>query len=196
MLYGTSDVGSPKTEAAMEMLRRINPYVTVIAYQEKLTPGNALKLIEAYDIVVDGSDNFETKFLLNDAAFFAGKPYVFGGAVGFGGQSSVFFPKKGGPCLRCMFPEIPSSSEMAAPGGVPVLGTVPGQIGLIQAGEVLKLILGIGKPLIGRFLVYNYLESDFRAVTVNRDAACPLCGENPRIACLSGSRSSQADNAQ
>jgi len=113
VLYGTSDVGRPKTESAMETLHRINPNIAVVIYQERFTSDNALKLVEAYDVVVDGSDNMETKFLLNDAAFFAGKPYIFGGAVGFSGQASVFFPKEGGPCMRCMIPEMPQ------PGTVP-----------------------------------------------------------------------------
>jgi molybdopterin/thiamine biosynthesis adenylyltransferase/rhodanese-related sulfurtransferase len=113
ILYGTPDVGRPKTESAMETLHRINPNIAVAVYQQRFTPGNALKLVEDYDVVVDGSDNMETKFLLNDAAFFAGKPYIFGGAVGFGGQASVFFPKEGGPCMRCMIPEMPQ------PGSVP-----------------------------------------------------------------------------
>jgi sulfur-carrier protein adenylyltransferase/sulfurtransferase len=113
VLHGTSDVGRPKTESAKETLQRINPNVAVAIHQERFTSDNALRLVEAYDVVVDGADNIETKFLLNDAAFFAGKPYIFGGAIGFGGQASVFFPKEGGPCMRCMIPEMPQ------PGTVP-----------------------------------------------------------------------------
>jgi len=113
VLYGTDDVGRQKTESAMEKLKRINPDITITACQERLEAHNALKLVEAFDVIVDGADNLGTKFLLNDAAFFAGKPYIFGGAVRFEGQASVFFPKEGGPCLRCMFPEIPP------PGTVP-----------------------------------------------------------------------------
>jgi len=107
VLYTTDDVGRQKTKSAMEKLKRINPDIAITIYQEMFEAGNALKLVEAYDVIVDGSDNLKTKFLLNDAAFFAGKPYIFGGAVRFEGQASVFFPKEGGPCLRCMFPEIP-----------------------------------------------------------------------------------------
>jgi molybdopterin/thiamine biosynthesis adenylyltransferase/rhodanese-related sulfurtransferase len=181
VLYGTSDVGRPKTESAREQLQKINPDIAVTIHQERFTSGNALKLIEAYDVVVDGSDNPETKFLLNDAAFFAGKPYVFGGAVGFGGQASVFFPKEGGPCMRCMIPEMPQPGTVPTCSEVGVFGIVPGQIGMVQAGEVVKLILGIGKTLMGRFLVYDCLQAEFRTLTVTRDPSCPLCGETPTI---------------
>lgn len=181
VLYGTSDVGRLKAESAAEKLQKINPDIAVAIHQERFTSGNALKLIEAYDVVVDGSDNPETKFLLNDAAFFAGKPYVFGGAVGFGGQASVFFPKRGGPCLRCMAPVMPQPGAVPTCNEVGVFGIVPGQIGLVQAGEVVKLILGIGKTLMGRFLVYDCLLAEFRTITLSRDPSCPLCGENPTI---------------
>ena len=187
ILHGTGDVGRPKTESAMATLLRANPDMAVTAHQERFTPANALSLVDEYDVVVDGADNFETKFLLNDAAYFAGKPYVFGGAVGFDGQASLFFPKAGGPCLRCMIPEIPPPGTVPPCDEVGVLNVVPGQIGLIQAGEILKFILGIGKSLLGRFLVYNFLEGDFRAITVPRNPGCPLCGENPSITDLSGS---------
>jgi adenylyltransferase/sulfurtransferase len=186
VLYGYDDVGRPKTESAMEKLKRINPDVAITTYQERFEAGNALKLVEAYDVIVDGSDNLGTKFLLNDAAFFAGKPYIFGGAAGFDGQASVFFPKEGGPCLRCMFPEIPPPGTAPTCSEVGVLGIVPGQIGLVQAGEVFKLILGIGNTLIGRFLVYDCLKVEFRMITVAGNPSCPLCGENPAIIDLSG----------
>jgi molybdopterin/thiamine biosynthesis adenylyltransferase/rhodanese-related sulfurtransferase len=186
VLYSTTDVGRPKTESAMQRLRQVNPEVSITVYQERFEAGNALKIVEPYEIVVDGSDNASTKFLLNDAAFFAGKPYVFGGAVGFNGQASVFFPKGGGPCLRCMFPEIPPPDTVAGCSEVGVLGPVPGQIGMVQAGEVFKSILGIGRTLMGRFLIYDCLQSEFRTFTVSRDPSCPLCGENPLITDLSG----------
>ena len=185
VLHGTDDVGKPKTVSAMETLFRTNPEVTIHLYPHRFLAGNALELISAYDVVIDGSDNFETKFLINDAAFFAGKPYVFGGAVRFDGQASLFFPKAGGPCLRCMFPEIPPPGTSPLSSEVGVLGVVPGQIGLIQAGEVLKFLLGIGNTLLGRFLVYNFLRADFSTFTVERNPNCPLCGQNPTITGIS-----------
>jgi molybdopterin/thiamine biosynthesis adenylyltransferase len=186
ILHGTADVGRPKTDSAMDALLRINPDLVVTTHQQKFTPPNALKLVEAYDAIVDGSDNFETKFLINDTAFLAGKPYIFGGAVGYEGQASLFHPKEGGPCLRCMIPDIPPPGTAQPCSEVGVLGIVPGQIGLIQAGEILKSILGIGRTLSGRFLVYNYLQAEFRIITVHKNPACPLCGENPTITDLSG----------
>lgn len=184
VLHGTEDVGRPKVESAKDAIYRINPEVKVVTYEERIRSDNILSIMEGYDIVVDGSDNFATKFLLNDAAFLSGKPYVFGGAVRFDGQVSVFFPKAGGPCLRCMIPEIPQSSPTCSQVGV--LGIVPGQTGLMQAAEVVKLVINKGKPLIGRFLVYDCLEADFRVFTLTRSPSCPLCGDNPVITDLTG----------
>ncbi len=186
ILHGTPDVGRPKTDSAVEMLHHINPEATIIPYQEKLTSQNALDLVRCYDMVVDGSDNIETKYLLNDAAFFAEKPYIFGGISGFRGQVSVFHPSGGGPCLRCMVPHTPPHGKASIPSEPGVFGIVPGQIGLIQAGEVFKLILGVGKPLVGRFLVYDYLPTRFKTLSVPRNHECPLCGDNPSIKDLSG----------
>jgi adenylyltransferase/sulfurtransferase len=185
ILYGVDDVGRQKTDAALEKLRAINPDVAVTVYQERFQAGNALDLAQAYDVIVDGSDNLKTKFLLNDAAHLAGKPYIFGAVSGFEGQAGVFFPKEGGPCLRCMFPDLSPAGLSSASSEAGVLGMVPGLIGLIQAGEVIKLILDIGKPLTGRFLVYDYLEAEFRNIAVSANPACPLCGENPSITDLS-----------
>ncbi len=183
VLHGTADVGRPKVESARDSIIHTNPEISVIMYNERFTPKNALNIVNEYDIVVDGSDNFPTKFLLNDTAFFAGKPYVFGGAVRFDGQAGVFFPKGGGPCLRCMTPEIPARGSSTC-GEVGVLGMVPGHIGLTQATEVIKLIINKGNSLVGRFLVYDALEAEFRVFTVNRNPSCPLCGENPSIRSL------------
>jgi sulfur-carrier protein adenylyltransferase/sulfurtransferase len=183
VLHGAGDVGRLKVESAKDAILRINPEVSVITYPLRLSPESILPIIREYDIVVDGSDNFGTKFLLNDAAFFAGKPYIFGGAVRFNGQVSVFYPKGGGPCLRCMIPHIPPPGAPTC-GEAGVLGVVPGQIGLMQAAEAVKHILGKGNPLLGRFLVYDCLGADFKVFTVRRNPACPLCGENPSIADL------------
>jgi molybdopterin/thiamine biosynthesis adenylyltransferase/rhodanese-related sulfurtransferase len=186
VLHTTADIGRLKTDSAKDAIRRINPEVNVITYQERLTPDNALKIVNDFDIIIDGSDNFETKFLLNDTSFFAGKPYIFGGAVRFDGQASVFYPKGGGPCLRCMIPEIPPADSALTCGEVGVLGVVPGQIGLVQAAEALKLILKKGKSLMGRFYVYDCLEGDFKTFIIDRNPSCPLCGQNPTIRDLSG----------
>jgi len=186
VLHTTADIGRLKTDSAKDAIGRINPEVNVITYQERLTPDNALKIVNDFDIIIDGSDNFETKFLLNDTSFFAGKPYIFGGAVRFDGQASVFYPKGGGPCLRCMIPEIPPADSALTCGEVGVLGVVPGQIGLVQAAEALKLILKKGKSLMGRFYVYDCLEGDFKTFIIDRNPSCPLCGQNPTIRDLSG----------
>lgn len=183
VLHRTADVGRPKVESAKDAILRTNPDVHVITYYDRLTPDNALGIVSEYDIVVEASDNLPTKFLLNDAAFFAGKPYVFGGSVRFDGQVSVFFPKAGGPCLRCMIPEIPARSAPTC-AEVGVLGIAPGLTGLIQAGEVIKLIIGKGTSLMGRYLVCDALEAEFRVFNVDRNPSCPLCGENPTIRSL------------
>jgi molybdopterin/thiamine biosynthesis adenylyltransferase/rhodanese-related sulfurtransferase len=183
VLHGTADVGRPKVESARDAIIRINPEVHVLTYNERFTPENALSIVNDYDMVVDGSDNFSTKFLLNDTAFFAGKPYIFGGAVRFDGQAGVFFPKAGGPCLRCMTPEIPPHAPPTC-SDVGVLGLVPGHVGLTQATEVIKLIINKGTSLMGRFFVYDALHAEFRVFTISRNPACPLCGENPTIKSL------------
>ncbi len=184
ILHGTTDVGRPKVESARDTILRTNPEVNVISHQKRLTQDNALEIIEEYDIVMDGSDNFATKFLLNDASFFRNKPYIFGGAVRFDGQVSVFHPKAGGPCLRCIMPEIPPPGPTCREAGV--FGVVPGQIGLLQAAEAVKLLLKKGRSLMGRFLIYDCLETDLRVFTVERNPSCPLCGESPTIRDLGG----------
>jgi molybdopterin/thiamine biosynthesis adenylyltransferase len=185
VLHGVGDVGRLKVDSAKDAILRINPEVNVVTYPLRLSPENILPIIGEYDIVVDGSDNFGTKFLLNDAAFFTGKPYIFGGAVRFDGQVSVFYPKGGGPCLRCMIPHIPPPGAPTC-SEVGVLGVVPGQTGLMEAAEAVKHILGKGTLLLGRFLVYNCLGAEFKVFTVERDPSCPLCGGDPSIVDLSG----------
>jgi len=180
ILHASADVGRPKTASAKETLGALNPEVDVVMYQELLTSSNILDLIKKYDVVVDGCDNFPTRYLVNDACVMANIPNVHGSIFRFEGQATVFKPHVG-PCYRCLYPEPPP------PGMVPscqeggVLGVLPGLIGTIQAIETIKLILGVGKPLVGRLLLYDALKMHFREVKLRRDSACPLCGDNPTI---------------
>ena len=196
VLHGVEDIGKLKVESARSAIERINPDVNVIPFTKRLAPENALDIMGKFDIVLDGSDNVGTKFLLNDACHLLGKPYVFGGAVGFEGQVGVFWPKHGGPCLRCLFPRPPSPDQTPTCSETGVLGVVPGQIGLVQATEVAKLILGIGTPMIGKFYIYNALTLTMNIVDVGRNAGCDLCGENPRIKNLTGEVSADYDSGQ
>ncbi len=181
LLHGTSDIGRPKTESARDTLRELNPLVEVQLHRERITSANALDLIRPYDIVVDGTDNFPTRYLTNDACVLLRKPNVYGSIFRFEGQASVFAPHLGGPCYRCLYPEPPppGSVPSCAEGGV--LGVLPGMIGCIQATEILKLAAGIGTPLLGRLLAYDALEMKFRELRLRRDPKCPLCGEQPTI---------------
>ncbi len=187
ILHGVEDIGKPKVDSAKSAIRRINPDVNVISFAERLSPENVLPIMAGFDVVMDASDNFGTKYLLNDACYLSGKPYVFGGAVGFDGQAGVFWPKNGGPCLRCLMPEQPGDRMSPSCSEAGVLGMVPGLIGLVQATEVVKVILGIGTPLIGSFYIYNALNpGNSRVVPIGRRIDCPLCGENPRITAVIG----------
>jgi molybdopterin/thiamine biosynthesis adenylyltransferase/rhodanese-related sulfurtransferase len=187
VLHGVGDVGKPKVESAKSAIARINPDVNTITFAERLSPENVLRIMDGFDVVMDASDNFGTKYLLNDACFLSGKPYVFGGAVGFDGQACVFWPKKGGPCMRCLIPEQPDSRLSPSCSEAGVLGMVPGLIGLVQATEVVKVILQIGTPLIGSFYVYDALNPrNSRLFETGRREDCPLCGESPRITAVSG----------
>jgi adenylyltransferase/sulfurtransferase len=181
ILHATDDVGRLKTESAGETLRSLNPNVEVILHTARLDPRNALEIIGPYDIVVDGTDNFPTRYLTNDACVLLGKPNIYGSIFRFEGQASVFAPHLGGPCYRCLYPEPPppGSVPSCAEGGV--LGVLPGLIGVIQATEILKLILGIGVSLLNRLLLYNALDMEFRQLKLRRDPQCPLCGEHPTI---------------
>jgi len=181
LLHGTSDVGRPKTESAAAMLRELNPLVEVVEHRERLTSANALDLIQPYDIVVDGTDNFPTRYLTNDACVLLKKPNVFGAIFRFEGQASVFAPHLGGPCYRCLYPEPPPPGAVPSCGEAGVLGVLPGVIGCLQATEILKLAAGIGTPLLGRLLVYDALDMKFRELKLRRDPACPICGDNPTI---------------
>jgi adenylyltransferase/sulfurtransferase len=175
VLHGTKDVGRPKLESARDRILDVNPYVHVEPYETRLTSHNALDIIRDYDVVVDGTDNFATRYLTNDACVILGKPNVYGSIYRFDGQASVFATADG-PCYRCLYPEPPPPGLVpsCAEGGV--LGVLPGLIGTIQATETIKLILGIGDTLAGRLLLVNALEMSFRTVKLRRDPDCPACG--------------------
>lgn len=181
VLHGTKDVGKPKGESAKETLHEINPNVTIELHHVALSSENAMDIMEKYDIVVDGTDNFPTRYLTNDACVLLGKPNVYGSIFRFEGQASVFASHLGGPCYRCLFPEPPPPGMVpsCAEGGV--LGVLPGIIGCIQTTEIIKLILEKGSPLIGRLLLYNALDMKFRELKLRRDPACPLCGDHPIV---------------
>jgi adenylyltransferase/sulfurtransferase len=181
ILHTDADVGRPKTESAKETIRGINPNVEVILHNTRITSENALDLIRPYDIVVDGTDNFPTRYLTNDACVLLKKPNVYGSIFRFEGQASVFAPHLGGPCYRCLYPEPPPPGMVpsCAEGGV--LGVLPGIIGCLQAAEILKLAIGRGSSLVGRLLLFNALDLKFRELKLRRDPQCPLCGEHPTI---------------
>ncbi len=180
VLHGTPDVGRPKLHSARDRLRAINPEVRLDLYEARLSSANALQLFEPYDIVIDGTDNFPTRYLVNDACVLLKKPNVYGSIFRFDGQASVFYPGKG-PCYRCLYPEPPPPGEVpsCAEGGV--LGILPGLIGCVQATEAVKLILGKGTPLVGRLLLYDALEMTFREFKVRRNPKCPTCGDHPTV---------------
>ena len=184
IIHGTEDVGRNKCQSAKETIQSINPNVEVVLHETRLTSENALDLIGRYDIVVDGTDNFPTRYLTNDACVLLKKPNAYGSIFRFEGQASVFAPHLGGPCYRCLYPEPPPPGMVpsCAEGGV--LGVLPGIIGCIQATEILKLALGKGSSLIGRLLLFNALEMKFRELKLRRDPKCPLCGESPTISKL------------
>ena len=181
VLFGESMVGEPKVEAAKQRLLDLNPGVEVRAHYELLTSGNAMEILPEYDIIVNGCDNFPTRYLVNDAAVLVGKPVVDGSIFRFEGQATVYNPAEGGPCYRCQYPEPPPPGEVpsCAEGGV--LGVLPGIIGVIQATEVVKLVLGMGASLVGRLVLYDALDMTFRELRLRRDPECPACGENPSI---------------
>ena len=181
ILHGTADVGRPKGESAKDTLNGINPNCQIDVHKTMITSDNAMELIEPYDIVVDGTDNFPTRYLTNDACVLLGKPNVYGSIFRFEGQASVFAPSLGGPCYRCLYPEPPPPGMVpsCAEGGV--LGILPGIIGCIQATEIIKLALGQGTSLVGRLMLYNALDMKFREVKLRRDPACPVCGDNPTV---------------
>lgn len=184
IIHGTEDVGRPKAESAKETIGSINPNVEVVIHNTRISADNALDLIAPYDIVVDGTDNFPTRYLTNDACVLLKKPNVYGSIFRFEGQASVFAPHLGGPCYRCLYPEPPPPGMVpsCAEGGV--LGVLPGIIGCIQTNEILKLALGKGTSLVGRLLLFNALDMKFRELKLRRDPSCPICGDNPTIKAL------------
>ena len=180
LLHGTPDVGRSKLASAKDRLNALNPNVQIDTYEEALTSANALGLFEPYDVILDGTDNFPTRYLVNDACVLTGKPNAYGSIFRFEGQASVFATKEG-PCYRCLYPEPPPPGLVpsCAEGGV--FGVLPGIIGVIQATETIKLVLGAGEPLIGRFLIYDALRMRFRELKLRKDADCPVCGTHPTV---------------
>ncbi len=180
IIHGQSDVGRSKAQSARDTVREINPFVRVILHEERLTSDNAMRIFEPYDLIVDGTDNFATRYLVNDACVLLGKPYVWGSIYRFDGQASVFWADHG-PCYRCLYPEPPPPGMVpsCAEGGV--LGVLCASIGSIQVNEAIKLIVGIGDPLVGRLMIYDALEMTYRSVRVNKDPECPVCGKNPTV---------------
>ncbi len=180
VIHGQSDVGRPKAESARDSIREINPYVTVVLHEERLDSDNAMEIFAQYDLIVDGTDNFATRYLVNDCAVLLGKPYVWGSIYRFDGQASVFWAEHG-PCYRCLYPEPPPPGMVpsCAEGGV--LGVLCASIGSIQVNEAIKVITGIGEPLAGRLMIYDALEMSYRTVRVRKDPECPVCGKNPTI---------------
>ncbi len=180
VIHGTENVGMLKVESAKQRIASINPNVKVDTYPTALTSENIMDIIKDYDVVIDGTDNFPTRYLVNDACVFTKKPNIYGSIFRFEGQATVFHPGQG-PCYRCLYPEPPPPGEVpsCAEGGV--LGILPGIVGLIQATECIKLIIGQGKSLVGRLLIFNALEMSFREVRLRRQKNCPVCGDNPTV---------------
>ena len=181
IIHGTSTIGVAKTESAKRRLNDLNPHIEITTYETQITAANALDLMRPYDVIVDGTDNFPTRYLTNDAAVMLGKPNVYGSIFRFEGQVTVFHPAAGGPCYRCLYPAPPPPGLVpsCAEGGV--LGVLPGIVGTMQATEVIKLITGIGETLIGRLVLYDSLTMRFRELKLRRNPDCPVCGDNPTI---------------
>ncbi|GAB7181110.1 adenylyltransferase/sulfurtransferase MoeZ [Kitasatospora sp. Ki12] len=180
IIHGQSDVGRSKAESARDSVKEINPYVDVVLHEERLDNSNVMEIFSGYDLIVDGTDNFATRYLVNDAAVLLGKPYVWGSIYRFDGQASVFWAEHG-PCYRCLYPEAPPPGMVpsCAEGGV--LGVLCASIGSIQVNEAIKLLAGIGEPLVGRLMIYDALEMNYRQVKVRKDPNCAVCGENPTV---------------
>ena len=181
VLHYTEDIGKPKTESAGEKLEKLNPDVSIVIHEGQVTKDNVREMIRDYDIVVDGSDNFPTRYLINDACFFEKKTLVSGAIFQFEGQVSVFKPHTGGACYRCLYPEVPPKGLLPSCQEAGILGAAAGAIGTMQALETLKQILEIGEPLTDRLLVFNALNMSFNSVSIKRDPHCRLCGDSPSI---------------
>jgi molybdopterin/thiamine biosynthesis adenylyltransferase len=180
IIHGQSDIGRSKGESARDSVKEINPYVNVVLHETRLDVDNVKEIFAQYDLIVDGTDNFATRYLVNDAAVLLGKPYVWGSIYRFDGQASVFWAEHG-PCYRCLYPEAPPAGMVpsCAEGGV--LGVLCASIGSIQVTEAIKLLAGVGEPLVGRLMIYDALEMQYRQVKVRKDPDCALCGENPTV---------------
>jgi adenylyltransferase/sulfurtransferase len=180
LLHGVDDIGRSKADSAADTLRSLNPDVDVVPIKEHVNSENAMRIFEPYDVIIDGTDNFPTRYLVNDACVLLGKPYVWGSIYRFDGQASVFWAEHG-PCYRCLYPEPPPPGMVpsCAEGGV--LGVLCATIGSIQVNEAIKVIIGIGEPLAGRLMIYDALDMTFHSVKVRKDPECPVCGKNPTI---------------
>jgi sulfur-carrier protein adenylyltransferase/sulfurtransferase len=188
IVHDTAAVGGPKVESAARRLAALNPHVRLRLHPDGVTPANARALFAEYDLIVDGSDNFSTRYLTNDAAFFARRPLVHGSIFKFEGQVAVFDPAGGGPCYRCLFPEPPSPGMVPGCGEAGVFGALCGVVGSLQALEAVKCLLGLGQPLRGRLLVIDSLTQEYRTLECPRDPHCPLCGEGPSIRGIDAAR--------
>ena len=187
VLYGTDDHGVDKTKAAYKRLSDLNPHIEISTWTEHFSPENGMQVAQDFDIILDGADNFSARYLSNDVAVLLGKPNVHGSIYRFEGQATVLNGGEGttkGPCYRCMYPDPPEAGTVPSCGEIGVLGVLPGIIGTLQATEAIKLLLGIGEPLIGRLLLYDALSMRFRELRVPRDPHCPICGDNPQISDL------------
>jgi sulfur-carrier protein adenylyltransferase/sulfurtransferase len=180
IIYGTPDVGRSKLVAAAARLRELNPHVNVELHEALFASDNARDLVDRYDVIIDGSDNFPTRYLVNDACVMGGKPNIYGSVFRFEGQAAVF-AAPGGPCYRCLHPQPPPAGLIPNCAEAGVLGVLPGLIGIVQATEAIKLVAGIGEPLIGRMLLFDALKMRFRDITLPRDPSCPVCGDAPTI---------------
>jgi adenylyltransferase/sulfurtransferase len=184
ILHRTEDIGRPKVDSARETIHALNPDVNVVTYPERISVDNIERTLKDYDLIVDGTDNFATRYLVNDACYLAGKPHVHGSIFQFEGMVTVLAPGRG-PCYRCLYPEPPPAGLIPSCAEAGVLGVLPGLVGLVQATETIKMLLGKGEPLIGRLLTYDALGMRFREVKLRRDPKCALCGDRPTIRDLS-----------
>ena len=179
ILHQNDDVGRPKVQSAVETLKAYNPDVNVVTHEEPITSANAMDIVPNYDVIINGADNFPARYLVNDAAYLAGKPLVDGSILLFDGQATTYLPGKG--CYRCLFPEPPPPGEVPSCAEAGVLGVLPGMVGTIQATEAVKVIMGVGESLTGRLLLIDALDMEFRMVKLRRNPDCPLCGDNPTV---------------
>jgi adenylyltransferase/sulfurtransferase len=179
ILHFNDDVGKPKVVSASETLKAYNPDVNIIIHEEPITSVNAMKIMADYDVIVNGADNFPARYLVNDAAYLSGKPLVDGSILLFDGQATTYIPGKG--CYRCLFPTPPPPGEVPSCAEAGVLGMLPGMVGTIQATEVVKVVMNVGQPLVGRLLLIDALDMEFRTVKIRRNPECPLCGDNPTV---------------